>query len=179
MCITCSVSTLLYYICRSSGYWNIARHRNSNINIREIIWMGNQLLMFSIQHFYVSSFHSCRQHTCVFVKVCIFCLEFIFRIFLVCEDSTNVGQLKCDCDKVAQSECLYYLTTWRKSPGCCHADAFSVTITLHPWTVWPPHVYRAAHVQHQIFLQCSLFNVPNIHVFISSSNIPSIWAFVS
>ena len=31
--------TLLYYISRSFGY----RHRNPNINIREIIWLGNQL----------------------------------------------------------------------------------------------------------------------------------------
>ena len=33
-------STLLYYISRSSGY----RHRNPNINVREIIWLGNQLI---------------------------------------------------------------------------------------------------------------------------------------
>ena len=33
------LSTLLCYISRSSGH----RHRNPNINIREIIWLGNQL----------------------------------------------------------------------------------------------------------------------------------------
>ena len=38
------VSTLLCYISWSSGYWNIDdRHRHPNINIREIIWLGNQL----------------------------------------------------------------------------------------------------------------------------------------
>ena len=37
-------STLLYYISRSFGYRNIDdRHRNPNINIKEIIWLGNQL----------------------------------------------------------------------------------------------------------------------------------------
>ena len=34
-----NISTLLFYISRSFGY----RHRNPNINIREIIWLGNQL----------------------------------------------------------------------------------------------------------------------------------------
>ena len=39
-----SSSTLLYYISRSFGYRNIDdRHRNPYINIREIIWLGNQL----------------------------------------------------------------------------------------------------------------------------------------
>ena len=33
------ISTLLYYISWSFGY------RNPNINIREIIWLGNQLMM--------------------------------------------------------------------------------------------------------------------------------------
>ena len=37
-------STLLYYISRSFGYRNIDdRHRNPNINIKEIIWLGNRL----------------------------------------------------------------------------------------------------------------------------------------
>ena len=41
-----SSSTLLYYISRSFGYRNIDdRHRNPYINIREIIWLGNQLLL--------------------------------------------------------------------------------------------------------------------------------------
>ena len=46
-------STLLYfciyYISRSSGYQNIDDwHRTRNINIKEIIWLGNQLLRVGI-----------------------------------------------------------------------------------------------------------------------------------
>ena len=38
-------STLLCYIYWSSGYWNIDDwHRNPNVNIRENIWLGNQLV---------------------------------------------------------------------------------------------------------------------------------------
>ena len=38
------LSTLLCYISRSSGYQNIYdQHRNPNIIIRDIIWLGNQL----------------------------------------------------------------------------------------------------------------------------------------
>ena len=57
--LTCVLtnSTLLNYI--SYGYQNIDdRHRNPNINIREIIWMGNQ------PHFYISLKISGRSGRC-------------------------------------------------------------------------------------------------------------------
>ena len=42
-------STLLCYISRAFGYRNIDdQHRNQNINIREIIWLGNQLHGFML-----------------------------------------------------------------------------------------------------------------------------------
>ena len=40
----CSVAHCCTIFLKSSGYRNIDdRHRNPNINIREIIWLGNQL----------------------------------------------------------------------------------------------------------------------------------------
>ena len=40
----CGPSTLLYYISQVIWVSKYIQHRNPNINIREIIWLGNQLL---------------------------------------------------------------------------------------------------------------------------------------